>query len=133
MSAIVADTHALIWYLLDAAHLSSASREAMDRATADGESIFVASISLVEVAYGVEKGKLPTTVYETIDDVVSAPDTTFVLAPLDLGVARALRQVPRGIVPDMPDRIIAATALHLRMPLVTRDARIRAAGLETIW
>jgi predicted nucleic acid-binding protein len=33
----------------------------------------------------------------------------------------------------MPDRIIAATALALGLPLVTRDRKIRAADLETIW
>jgi PIN domain nuclease of toxin-antitoxin system len=32
-----------------------------------------------------------------------------------------------------PDRIIAATALTLNLPLITRDAAIRAAGIETIW
>jgi len=37
------------------------------------------------------------------------------------------------IVPDMPDRIIAATALHLDLPLVTRDRAIQAAGLKAIW
>jgi predicted nucleic acid-binding protein len=33
----------------------------------------------------------------------------------------------------MPDRIIAATALHLGLPLVTRDARIVASGINTVW
>jgi predicted nucleic acid-binding protein len=33
----------------------------------------------------------------------------------------------------MPDRIIAATAFHLGLPLVTRDAQIRSANITTIW
>jgi predicted nucleic acid-binding protein len=33
----------------------------------------------------------------------------------------------------MPDRIIGATALHLGIPLVTRDRRLQSAGIETIW
>ena len=33
----------------------------------------------------------------------------------------------------MPDRIIAATALHLGLPLITRDQRIQSAGIKTIW
>ena len=36
-------------------------------------------------------------------------------------------------VPDMPDRIIAATALHLRVPIISRDGKIRASQFETIW
>ena len=41
--------------------------------------------------------------------------------------------MPRDVVPDMPDRIIAATAVHLGLPLITRDERIRSAGIKTIW
>jgi predicted nucleic acid-binding protein len=55
------------------------------------------------------------------------------IAPVDASVANALENVPRNIVPDMPDRIIAATALHLGLPLVTRDRRLQSAGIETIW
>ncbi len=36
-------------------------------------------------------------------------------------------------VPDMPDRIIAATALHLSVPLVSKDSKIRLSGLATLW
>ena len=54
--------------------------------------------------------------------------------PLDLDIACAVGQIPRTIVPDMPDRIIAATAFHLGLPLVTRDSKIQALGiLPTIW
>jgi predicted nucleic acid-binding protein len=44
-----------------------------------------------------------------------------------------LERIPRDAVPDLPDRVISATALALGLPLVTRDARIREAGIETIW
>ena len=52
---------------------------------------------------------------------------------LNVFVAAALANIPRDRVPDMPDRIIAATALYLGVPLVTRDAMIRAAPITTIW
>ena len=45
----------------------------------------------------------------------------------------SIQKVSRDIIPDMPDRIIAATALHLDLPLVTRDQKIQAAGITTIW
>ena len=39
-----------------------------------------------------------------------------------------------AIVPDMPDRIVAASALALGLPLVTKDLNIRRlANLKTIW
>jgi predicted nucleic acid-binding protein len=52
---------------------------------------------------------------------------------LDDAVARAVGRVPRETVPDMPDRIIAATAIHLDLPLVSRDGRIRMTGIKIIW
>jgi len=55
------------------------------------------------------------------------------LADLTAGVVEALTRVPRTHVPDMPDRIIAATALHLGLPLMTRDRSIQRAGVRTIW
>jgi predicted nucleic acid-binding protein len=50
-----------------------------------------------------------------------------VVTPLDASVARAVQRISRVAVPDMPDRIIAATALHLNAELVTRDRRLQAA------
>lgn len=61
------------------------------------------------------------------------PDAVLRLAPLDRAIADAVARVPRDQVPDMPDRIIAATALASGLPLITRDARIRASSVPTIW
>jgi predicted nucleic acid-binding protein len=56
------------------------------------------------------------------------------LVGLDLIILHALRQVEREAVPDMPDRIIAATALSLGLPLLTRDRALAAVEeLEVIW
>jgi predicted nucleic acid-binding protein len=58
---------------------------------------------------------------------------------LDTAVAEAVRTIPRDIVPDMPDRIIAATAVRLNAELVTRDRRLhsagalRTAGIHIVW
>jgi len=37
------------------------------------------------------------------------------------------------VVPDMPDRIITATAFYLNLPLVSCDSKIQAANIQTIW
>ena len=133
MSALVVDTHTAIWYLLDVSSLSPNAFAALDEAAEAGDSVYLTSISMVEVIYLVEKGRLPPSALEKLNSALAEPDAGFVLAPLDLGVIQALRQIPRDLVPDMPDRIIAATALHLNLPLVTRDSEIRGAGIKTIW
>jgi predicted nucleic acid-binding protein len=44
-----------------------------------------------------------------------------------------MRQVSRTEVPDMPDRVAAATAVYFDMPVISRDGRIRGARLKTDW
>jgi len=133
MPAIVADTHAAVWYLLNAKNLSSNAERAMDETIEAGHPVYVSSISLVEVVYLVEKGKLPNVVLDRLTSALSEPDSGFVIAPLNLSIALAILQIPRETVPDMPDRIIAATALDLGLRLVTRDSEISKTGIETVW
>jgi len=59
---------------------------------------------------------------------------SMVIAPLDAAVAEAVQKISRITVPDMPDRIIAATAVHWNADSVTRDPRLQAAlGNRSIW
>jgi len=132
MPAVVVDTHAIVWYLSGDPRLSSRAADALDSATAAGELIHVPSICLVELTYLVEKGRLPAVarwLIQALDD----PGTPCLLAPLDRTVADALGSVNRSEVPDLPDRIVAATAAALGAPLISRDAKIRASRVRTIW
>jgi len=65
---------------------------------------------------------------QALDD----PATPCLLAPLDRLVADALESVSRGEVPDLPDRIVTATAVALRVPLISRDGKIRASQIQRI-
>jgi PIN domain nuclease of toxin-antitoxin system len=105
----------------------------MDEAAEAGDTVYVPSVSIVELVYLIEKGKLPEDALDRLVAALALPDGPFQLFPLDLDVALKVREVPRDAVPDMPDRIIAATGLHLRVPVVSCDARIRASGIDTIW
>ena len=133
MKALVADTHSAIWYVSDSPKLSSIAVKAMDDATDADEPIYVSAITLIEMAYLIEKGRLPEKDLIDLLDELKNPASNFELVPIDLAVTQTLRLISRSDVPDMPDRIIAATALHLSLPLVTRDNKIRAANLTTIW
>ncbi|MEG4233393.1 hypothetical protein QUA40_14950 [Microcoleus sp. Pol11C3] len=53
--------------------------------------------------------------------------------PFDRNIAFTLRQVDRSQIPDLPDRIIAATALYLNVPVISRDRRIQLSSIDTIW
>lgn len=133
MSAVIADTHTWLWAVLSPGKLSPAARSTLQSALDADDAIYLSAISLVEVAYLVEKGRFTEEAYRLLIDEVSNPDNGYIVVPLDQLIAQALRQIPREAIPDMPDRIIAATAWHLGLPLVTRDSAIRTAGLNTIW
>ena len=129
----VLDTHAAIWYLLDSKRLPDAVFGLIDDAAARGTPTYVSAISLVEIVYLVERGRIAPDAFDEFARELGVSNPSFALAPVDFHIADALRAIPRDLVPEMPDRIIAATALHLGLPLVTRDRRLQACGIATIW
>lgn len=131
MIVAVADTHALVWALMGDARLSPAARAALTVSATD--QIAVSAISLVEIAYLEEKRRLPAGVLARVIASVTTPGGVMIEVPVDVSVVKALIRVPRDAIPDMPDRIIAATALHLGVPLISRDTKIRASSITTIW
>lgn len=133
MGAIMADTHAALWSILQPEKLSPPTRAAFEEASLLGDPIYLSAISMVETRYLEEKGKLQQGTLARLRSALEGADAGFVLAPLSLEVTEALSDIPREIVPDMPDRIIAATAFHLNLPLVTRDSQIRMTAIATIW
>ena len=133
MAAVLADTHAILWYLTETDKLGLGALEALRAASAAGDMVYVSAITLVEATYLAEKGKIPMSSLASLEDSLTDRDVALGYIPVDLPVVLAVRRIRRDVVPDMPDRIIAATALDRRLPLVTCDQRIRQAGVPTIW
>ncbi len=132
MSAVL-DTHTVLWYLGNSPELSAIARATIEEAIREARDVHISAISIVETVYLVERRRLPLTALERLRGALRDPNSGLFIAPLNTGVADAIQNIARDIVPDMPDRIIAATALHLGLPLITRDRRLQAAGLKTIW
>jgi PIN domain nuclease of toxin-antitoxin system len=130
----VADTHAALWYLHRNPRLSVTARTFMDDAAHAGHNIALSPISLAEIVYLVEKNRLPVSAYEELKAALADPEYVIEEAPFTAEVVEALRQVLRAEVPDMPDRIVAATAVYLRVPVISRDGRIRSStNIQTVW
>ena len=87
--------------------------------------ILVSAITLVELRYLVEKGTYTEQEFVELVGVLDVEDSSFDVVPVDNEIARAIGRIPREAVTDPFDRMIAATALVLDLPLVTRDGRLR--------
>jgi PIN domain nuclease of toxin-antitoxin system len=129
----VADTHAAIWHLFNDVRLSQTAGAFIDAVADARQKIAVSSISLAEVVYLVEKNRLLPAVYDELVKALADPEHVFTEAVFTAAIVQSMRQVARAEVPDMPDRMIAATALYLDVPVISRDSRILAASLKTVW
>lgn len=133
MITAVADTHALHWYLFDDHQLSNTARDFLDQAQANQDVVAVSSITIIELTYLTEKKRVSAELLPRVLEVLADPTTIFYEISLDNAVARAVSRISREQVPDMPDRIIAATALYLNVPVISRDSKIKLSTIETIW
>ncbi len=48
MTAVVADTHTIIWYIVEPQRLSTNASLRLDQASNTGQSIYISTISIVE-------------------------------------------------------------------------------------
>lgn len=129
----MADTHTALWHLFGDSRLSPQAMELIQQAAKQRQNVAISSITLAEIVYLVEKGRLPAEAYSTVSQALADPEHVFSEAVFTAAVVESMRQVPRDIVPDLPDRIIAATGLYFGVPVISRDRKITAASLTTIW
>jgi PIN domain nuclease of toxin-antitoxin system len=127
LTALLLDTHVLVWLMDGNERLGGKSRHAI-QAAAQSEGVYVSAITPWEIAMLVSKGRLvmKQDIGEWVQAALSQPGIR--LEPLSPEVAVASTRLPGDFHPDPADRIIAATARHLEAALVTADARLLAYG-----
>ena len=133
MIVAVADTHTIIWYLFNDSRLSDTARQIIETAAVNGNQIGVASITLTEIVYLTEKNRIPKQTLKQLLNAIEAENSVLIEIPLDKNVVKALVRVERTQIPDLPDRIIAATALYIQVPVISRDRKIKFSSIQTIW
>jgi PIN domain nuclease of toxin-antitoxin system len=127
------DTHAIIWFLLRSPELSPTGLDFIRNALRSRNRLYISAISIIEIIYLTERGRILPQALPMLHSYLNNPASGFVVAPVDANVARALQKISRDLVPDMPDRIIAATSVHLGLPLLTCDKKIQSAIPTSIW
>ncbi len=133
MIVAVADTHTVIWNLFEDRRLSQTAQDFIENAAAAGHPVAVSSITLAEIVYLIEKDRIPADTMNRLLALLNQRRSPVVEAPVDREICQRMASIPRSAVPDLPDRIIAATGLHLDVPVISRDGKIQASDLVTIW
>jgi len=133
MIAAIADTHTAIWYLFSDERLGPAASAFIDATIGAGDHVGLSAISLAEMVYLIEKKRIRATALDDILAAIRDPKNVLQQIALDDRIAVSMRSIARQDIPDLPDRVIAATALLYGVPVLSRDRRIRAATIQTIW
>lgn len=127
---ILLDTHAWLWWAADRMKFS----RKLQRRLANERDLGVSAISCWEVGMLIERGrlKLRGDARTGIRDALSIARLRVI--PVTDAIATEAGLLGRRFHGDPADRIIVATAMDLRAPLVTKDDRIRDSGLVgTLW
>jgi PIN domain nuclease of toxin-antitoxin system len=122
----VTDTHSLIWHMTDDSRLSLKAKKIFDK-----EYIFIPCIIFFELLYLIEKKKIVSDFDSFL--IMVASSKNYQIEPLCLPIIEKCKKIPREKVTDPWDRLIAATAMHLNFPLITRDKNLKEIGIEVIW
>jgi PIN domain nuclease of toxin-antitoxin system len=130
---VVADSHAIVWYLQDSKRLSELARSAL--AEAEGESALVVSVAtLIDLWYVTQTTQAVSAAQLEALRKRLESSTAITLEPVTVAIADATISIPRALLTDPWDRMIVATARVLGVALVSRDGEIRGSGLvQTIW
>jgi PIN domain nuclease of toxin-antitoxin system len=133
MIVAIADTHAAIWYLFSDPRLGTAASAFIDQTIAAGDHIGISAITIAEMVYLIEKGRIPGNALNDLHRATADQRAVLRHVPLDENIAVEMTRIARRDLPDLPDRIIAATALFYNVPVLSRDRRIRSSSIQTIW
>jgi PIN domain nuclease of toxin-antitoxin system len=127
VSAVLLDTHALVWLVTGDERLRPAVRRRIETA-AQQQQLWVSAIMPWEVGMLVAKARLvlDRDVMDWLQAALALPGIR--LAPLEPVVAVASTRLPGDLHGDPADRLIVATARHLGAALVTADAALLAYG-----
>ena len=126
---VLLDTHTLLWAKISPEKLG---RQAAEILAQPLNVIFVSAASAWEIATKVRLGKIPGLERLERDFLEIMEQSGYTLLPID--VANALRAA-RFTAPhrDPFDRMIAAQALAMDMPILSKDTKLDAFGVRRLW
>jgi PIN domain nuclease of toxin-antitoxin system len=129
----VLDTHALMWWAEESSKLSKKARQAATAAARRRE-LVASAFSVFEITTLERRGRIAfkIPVSEWLNSLRVLPELT--IQPVTDEIAERAGALGEVFPGDPGDRLIAATALVLDVPLITADTKLRdLPNLTTIW
>jgi PIN domain nuclease of toxin-antitoxin system len=128
---ILLDTHVVVWLALEPSKLSKRAKEAIRAARIQG-GLAIAAISLLELAWLAENGRVETTL--SVESFVRQCACKMTVLHITPEIAARAVSFPDSYPKDPQDRLIGATALVEGIPLVTHEKMIKKSGMiPIIW
>lgn len=119
------DTHAVAWAYVDSKSLGREARAVVERA--GSRTLAISDFTLLELAMLIRRGRLKCLL--PLSEFLARVESDYVVFPLR--AAEASLDMPLAQA-DPFDRVIVATALCRKLPLLTKDRRIAEAGIVSV-
>lgn len=123
------DTHALFWHLTNSAKLSDRARRIFEQAVSGQATLVLSPIVLLELYGVVKKFQAPLDFSAELDLLERPPYQVAHITGADPHLLDRLADIP-----ELHDRLIAATAVRLDVRILTRDPAITSCSVVScIW
>ena len=120
MADYVTDTQALVKFMMGKKVINDKAHQVF-LSTDKGEcTIIIPAVVLMEVLYLFEKNRISIDLIQTEDLLKSK---NYQLEPLNMEILKTASDITD--IPELHDRLIAATARYLDIPIITNDPVIR--------
>lgn len=116
MNSYVTDTQALVKFMMGKKVINDVVHQAYLSADNGKAIIIIPAIVLMEVMYLFEKSRIDVGLLQT-EDLMGSQNYQF--EPLSFEILKTASHIDD--IPELHDRLIAATARHLDLPLITND------------
>ncbi len=127
MPSFVTDTQALVKFMMGKKVINDTAHQAFLSADKGEATIIIPAVVLMEVMYLFEKNRIEIGILQT-EDLMESQNYQF--EPLSLEILKSASKIHD--IPELHDRLIAATAMHLDLPLITNDPVINRSELVQI-
>ena len=120
MSNYVTDTQALVKFMMGKKVINDASHQTYLSADEGKATIIIPAVVLMEVLYLFEKNRIQIGLLQT-EDLMESQNYRF--EPLSFEILKTASEIDD--IPELHDRLIAATAKYFDLPIITNDPVIK--------